>query len=320
MAALPLRELVNAYRISQAIHVAAVLRIADLLADGPRTSDELAEQAGAHPPTLYRLLRALATVGVFEEQDGRRFALTPFGEPLRHELGDWARFVGAPPFWATWGELEHSVRTGENAFKHLHGTDVWSYRAQRPHENELFDRAMTANTRLVARAVVEAYDFSRFEVVADIAGGHGALLSAILDANPSVRGILFDQEHVVAGAHAGDRVTVVAGSFFDSVPRGADAYVLKDIIHDWDDAEAVRILRVVREAMEPHAVLLLVERDLDQVDSKWIDLQMLVLPGGRERTFDEYETLFSEAGLRLTGVTSTSTVYAVVQAENARSK
>jgi hypothetical protein len=317
---LPLRDLVNGYRASQAIHVMVVLGIPELLAAGPRSSEELAEDSGAHAPTLYRLLRALTAVGVVEEHDGGRFSLTPYGEPLRNELRDWAAFVGSPPFWSAWGDLLHSVRTGENAFAHVHGTDVWSYRAARPELNELFDRAMAGMTRGVGRAVVEAYDFSRFGVVADIAGGRGALVSAILDANPSVRGILFDQPHVVAQADVGDRCTVVGGSFFDEVPGGADAYVLKDIVHDWEDAEATQLLRVVHAAMKPAAVVLLVEKDLAHAETKFSDVNMLVNPGGRERTEDEYAALFESAGLRLTDVTPTTTPYAVFQAENARSK
>jgi hypothetical protein len=155
MGALPLaelRRLTNGYQVTQAIHVAAVLGIPALLVGGPRSSDELAEAAGAHAPSLYRLLRALAGIGVFEEQEGR-FALTPVGEALHTELGAWAEFVGSPPVWASWGDLLHSIRTGENAFMHVHGVDVWRYRAERPDESELFDRAMTGNTRAIAAAV-----------------------------------------------------------------------------------------------------------------------------------------------------------------------
>jgi O-methyltransferase/methyltransferase family protein len=319
-----LRSLISGYRITQALHVAAVLGVPDQLADGPRTSDELATRVGAHAPSLYRLLRALAGVGVLE-QDGSRFALAPLGEALRVELADWAAFSGSAPIWSAWGELLHSVRTGENAFRHIYGTDIWQFREEHPDESDLFDRGMVANTRLVAGAVVDACDFSRFGVVADIAGGRGALLSAILDANPEVRGILFDREHVVAHANLGDRATTVAGSFFDEVPGGADAYVLKDIVHDWEDPEAAQLLRVVRAAMSRDAVVLLVEKDLAHVETAFADLTMLVLPGGRERTTAEYETLLAGAGLRLTGVTPTSTPYAVfeaepIQVENARSK
>jgi O-methyltransferase/methyltransferase family protein len=323
--ALSLRDLINGYRISQAIHVAVVLGIPELLAEGPRTTEELAERAGAHAPTLYRLLRALARAGIFEELEDGRFASTPLGEPLANELAPWAAFVGMPPFWAAWGDLLHSVRTGETAFVHVHGTDVWTFRAERPELGDLFDRAMLANTRQTAGAVLDAYDFSRFSVVADIAGGRGALVSAILDAYPSLRGILFDREHVVAGAEVDDRCTVVAGDFFVDVPVVADAYLLKDIVHDWEDPEATQLLQSVRRAMPEDAVVLLLEKDLAHTETTLSDLMMLVNPGGRERTLQEYETLLAGAGLRLTGVTPTSTPYAVfeaepIQAENARSK
>jgi O-methyltransferase domain/Dimerisation domain len=319
-----LRRLVDGHQVSQAIHVAAVLGIAQRLVEGPRTSDELAESAGAHAPSLYRLLRALAAIGVFEEQDGRRFALTPLGEALRTEVGPWAEFSGSPSVWAAWGDLLHSIRTGENAFAHVHGRDVWQHRAERPEESELFDRAMTANSRIAERALLDAYDFSRFGVVADIGGGRGALIAAILEANPAVRGILFDQAHVVEKADAIDRCEVLAGSFFDEVPVGADAYVLRHIVHDWEDAEAVALLRVVRAAMSPSAVVLIVERDLARTEAKFADLNMLVNPGGRERTSDEYAELLEEAGLRLTRVTPAGS-HAVfeaepIQAANARSK
>ena len=327
MGALPVEELLrltNAYQASQAIHVAAVLGIPQLLADGPRTSDELAESVGAHAPSLYRLLRALAGIGVFEERDGRQFALTPLSEALRTELGGWAEFAASPSVWAAWGDLLHSIRTGENAFAHVHGEDVWQYRADRPEESELFDRAMTANLQIAERALIDAYDFSHFGVVADIGGGRGALISAILEAYPTVRGILFDQAHVVEHADVGDRCEVVAGSFFEEVPAGAHAYVLRHIVHDWEDAEAVQLLRVVRAAMSPSAVVLIVERDISRPEAKFGDLNMLVNPGGRERTADEYAELLQEAGLRLARVTPADG-HGVFEAEpiqeaNARSK
>jgi hypothetical protein len=177
---------------------------------------------------------------------------------------------------------------------------------------------MLSLTGQITAAVLDAYDFSRFSVVADIGGGRGALLSAILAAHPSLRGILFDREHVVDGADVGDRCERVAGDFFESVPGGADAYVLKSIVHDWDDAEATAILQAVRRAMKPEAVVLLLENDLgapnEAADVKFLDLTMLLVPGGRERTREEYEELFAAAGLRLASVTPTATSYAVFEA------
>ncbi len=313
---------VNGYQVTQAIHVAATLGLADLLADGPRASDDLAAATGAHSDALYRLLRALASVGVFREEDGHRFALTPLGDGLRSDapesVGGWAAFVGDPYYWQAWGALLHSVRTGENAFRHVHGTDPWTLRARDPDRSAAFDRAMTSLSRQVAAAVLVAYDFGRFETVVDVGGGNGAFLAAILAKHAAMRGVLFDQPHVVSGAGSlleaagvADRCEVVGGSFFDAVPRGGDAYVLKAILHDWEDADCVRILRTCRRAMADGATLLVVERELgppnEHPDSKFSDLNMLVAPGGRERSPEEYAALLEAAGFRFLGFTPSAT-------------
>src|SRR5215211_3636005 len=192
---LALRRLVTGYQVTQAIHVAAKLGLADLLADGPRGSDDLAAVAGAHPDALYRLLRALAGVGIVREETGRRFALTDLGACLRSDAPDslagWAAFVGEPSHWQAWGALEHGVRTGENAFRHVHGTDSWTFRARHPELSAGFDRAMTDLARQVAAAVLAAYDFGRFGTVVDVGGGSGTLLAAILARFPATRGVLF---------------------------------------------------------------------------------------------------------------------------------
>src|SRR4051812_4409610 len=196
-----LLRMTNAYQVSQAIHVAATLGIADLLGDGPRSVDDLAEATGAHAPTLYRLLRALASVGVFIEADGR-FGLTPLAEYLRTDapgsVRAWAMQLGQPYVWTSWGHLLHGVRTGEPAFPKVYGTTAWEYRAVHPEARAIFDAAMTALSTTTAEAVVQSYDFSGIEVLVDVGGGEGVLLAAILAANPALRGILFDQPHVVA--------------------------------------------------------------------------------------------------------------------------
>ncbi len=323
-----LRRLINGYQVSQAIHVAAALGIADLLAAGPRASDDLARETGADPGSLYRLLRALAAVGVLREDEERRFAPTELGELLRTDvpgsLAGWAAFVGRSAFWNAWSALDHSVHTGENAFRHVHGTDVWSWRAERPEETAAFDRAMASLTGSNA-SVLEEYDFGRFGTIVDVGGGNGALLATLLAALPAAKGILFDQPHVVAAAGAvleaagvADRCSVVGGSFFDTVPEGGDAYVLKSIVHDWEDAEAIAILRSCRRACSDGAALLLIERDLGPPNevpaAKLSDLNMLVNPGGRERTVEEYATLFDEAGFRLVGATPTASGLNVIEA------
>jgi hypothetical protein len=327
-----LRRLVNGYQVTQAIHVVAVLGIADLLGDGPRTSDDLAAQTGTHAPSLQRVLRALAGVGVLHEGDDGRFALTPVGECLRSDasepVGGWASYVGAPNHWQAWGALLRTVCTGEHAFRAVHGTDVWEYRAQHPEEGAVFDRAMTAMTLRANQHLLEGYDFSRIRSVVDVGGGHGALVAALLVAHPHMRGVVLDQPHVVAHAPAvleeagvADRAEVVAGSFFDAVPEGADAYVLKAILHDWDDAEALRILRRCRAAIPPHGVLLVVERDLgapnEDPDAKLSDLNMMVGPGGRERTRDEFATLLADGGFALRAATPTPIGLTVFEAQPA---
>ena len=261
-----LLRMVNGYQASQAVHAAVALGLPDLLAEGPRTTADLAERCGAHEATLGRLVRALAGLGVLHEDDDGRVSLTELGRPLRSDVPDsiagWARLIGRPYYWNTWAALTDAVRTGENGFRLLNGTDVWTYRAQHPEESAIFDGAMTALTVQVSRAVAASYDFSRFGTVVDVGGSRGVLLQALLDANPGLRGILFDQPHVVEGVPPGDRLDVVGGSFFESVPAGADAYVLKMIIHDWDDEQSIAILRTVRQAMPAGAVVLVVERSL----------------------------------------------------------
>ena len=194
------------------------------LRDGPRDSDALAQETATHAPSLHRVLRALASVGVLHEDDDGRFALTAIGECLRSDaaepVGAWAAFVGRPYHWQAWGALLHGVRTGESPFRSVHGTDVWEYRAAHPEEGAIFDAAMTDIMRRANAHLLAAYDFGRFATVVDVGGGRGAFLGAILEAHPGMRGVLFDQPHVVAGAIVGERCEVVGGSFFDAVPAG----------------------------------------------------------------------------------------------------
>ena len=324
-----LGRLIVGFQVSQAIHVAATLGVADLLADGPRTSDELAVATNAHAGSLYRLLRALASVGVFHEDDGRCFSLTPMGALLRSDvpgsLRGWAMHVGRPYFQEAWGDLEHSIRTGDNAFQHVHGTDVWAYRAERPDESAIFDLAMESLTGAANRALLDAYDFGRFGSVVDVGGGNGALLAALLGEFPAMRGVLLDQPHVVANAAAvleragvADRCEIVGGSFFDEVPAGGDAYTLKSIIHDYEDERAVAILRICRRAMAADATLLLIERIVgppnEDPRAKFSDLNMLVAPAGRERTLHEWDALVTRAGFRLTTATPSTSGLAVIEA------
>lgn len=308
MSADELRRLISGHQLSQAIHVAATLRIADHLADGPQTSDRLAELTDSDPGALYRLLRALASCGVFREEEGRRFTLTEMGDALRSDspnsVADWAAFVGRRYFRDAWSSLGDSVRTGENAFRLVHGTSIWEYRARELEESAIFDRAMAANSRRDIAALLDAFDFGRFDTVVDVGGGTGALLGALLDRYEHLHGVLFDQPHVVDGVDLGERGRVVAGSFFESMPEGGDAYLVKSILHDWEDAEATDIVRRIRGC---GGALLVVERLVgppnETPEVKLLDLNMLVAPGGRERTEDEFAALFSAGGYRLVGTT-----------------
>jgi hypothetical protein len=323
-----IRDLLNGYRITQAIRVATVLEIPDLLAAGPRSSDELAMVTGAHPDSLYRLMRALAAVGVFQEEDDRRFRQTAMSDCLRRDapdsMADWAVFIAGTTQWRTWSDLEYSVRTGGNAFQHVFGMGSWTYRQQHPAIGAEFDLAMSSISNLVIASLIPTFDFGRFATVVDAGGGNGALLAQVLGAYPAMHGVVMDQPHVVAGAHVmleragvADRCKVVPGDFFEAVPEGGDAYILKSIIHDWEDREALEILRSCRRAMRDGAALLVIERDLGQPnampESKFSDLNMLLGPGGRERSAEQYARLFAVAGFGFVGVTAGTARFCVFE-------
>jgi hypothetical protein len=314
--------------LTQALYVAAKLDIADLLARGPRPVAGLAEETGTHERSLFRVLRSLASVGVFREIEPKVFALTPLAEPLRSDapgsMRNGAIFMGEAWHWRVWGDLLHSVRTGETAWGHTHGAEVFDYFAVNPEQAAIFNRAMTDMSTGVAPAIVEAYDFSEFGTLADIAGGHGYLLAQILKSNPQLSGILFDVASVIEGAGellekegVASRVEKVSGDFFASVPS-ADAYILKHIIHDWDDERSVTILKNIRKAMKPGAKVLVVESVVPAGNgshySKLLDLEMLASPGGVERTAEEYAALFERANLRLTRIIPTRSPFSIVEA------
>jgi hypothetical protein len=315
-AASRLFELLNGARVTQAIATATELGIPDLLASGPRSSDDLAAASDTDPGALYRLLRALAAAGVLHEGDGRAFSLTEIGDLLRTDapasLRDQALNSTRPHYLEAWGNLGHSIRTGENAFTALRGEDVWAWRAHEPAEEAIFNRSMVAVTAGVGPGVAAAYDFGRLRTVVDVGGGSGMLLAAILSRYPALRGIVFDQPQVVNApaarellSKAGvlDRCELVGGSFFESVPAGADAYLMKAILHDWEDPDAVRILRTIRAASTPTSALLLVEAVVglpnEDLLTKFADLNMLVMPGGLERTEAEWRDLLAAGGFGL---------------------
>jgi hypothetical protein len=310
--AVALRRMTTAYWTSQVIFVAVTLRIPDLLANRPQTSEALAVTTDTHAPSLYRLLRAVASLGVLEEDETHRFSLTPLGALLQADVPGsmraWALLLGAPWYRSGWDNLLHSIQTGDAAFERVHGTGLWAYVGQDLDANKLFNTAMTSVAPIKAEATVRAYDFSEFGVVVDVGGGHGTLLAAILASHPKIRGVLFDLPHVVEGAATvlqaagvADRCDIVRGSFFETVPAGGDAYVLQTVIHDWDDEPSVRILRTCRRSMSTGAKLLLVEQVVplgnDSHSSKFDDLNMLVQCKGRERTAQEFGGLLTTAGV-----------------------
>lgn len=325
-----MRELTSGALVSQAISVMARLGVADTLAAGPRPVAEIAELVGAHGPALYRLLRAVGDVEMVTELENRHFALTPLGELLRSDVPGsqrgWAVMVGMPFHRYPWTDLYETVRTGESAFDRVHGKEIFDYLAEHPEDAAVFDAAMTSISTTATVSIVEAYDFSRFDTIVDVGGGRGGLLAAILAANPRLQGVLFDAPTVVADADGElssaavvDRCKVVNGDFFDVVPAGGDAYLLSNVIHDWDDDQAARILGRCRAAMTDSACVLLAEIVLPEgrqpSSAKFLDLEMLVMTaGGRQRTEAEYRTLFGQAGLRLTRIVPSSGMVSLVEA------
>lgn len=313
--------------VTQAIFVAAKLGIADILADGEKHIDEISREAGAHSPSLYRILRSLASLSVFNETQPRTFANTPLSEVLRADIPGSMRdsmiFMGEPWHYNVYGNMLHSARTGGTAWKETHGVDVFDWFAKNPEASEIFNGCMSELSAGAAPPIVAAYDFSGMDTLADIAGGHGFLLSQILKANPNVKGILFDMEHVIAGAGdmlrahgVEDRVQTVSGDFFAEVPS-ADAYIMKHIIHDWDDERSIMILQAIHRAMKGEGKVLLAEMVIPEGNGphpgKMLDLEMLTSPGGLERTADEYANLFERAGFRLNRIVPTMSPFSVIE-------
>lgn len=314
------------YAISISINIVARLKIADLLKGGARPVRELAAATGVQEDALFRVMRALASFGIFVETAPRTFALTPMAEPLYtgSPLYDLIVWICDPFHFRIYADTMHSVRTGQPCADHVLGKPLFDYFPSDREESEIFNAAMISMTAMIIPAALEAYDFSGIGTLVDVAGGHGSVLTAILEKHPQMRGVLFDLEHVVAGAKPrlerlklGDRVQLASGDFFQSVPAGADAYVMKHIIHDWDDARALTILRNCRKA-SPRAKVILLEAVLppgnDPDFGKLLDLEMLTLPGGRERTQEEFRALFAQAGYRLVRVVPTKSPLSVIEA------
>ncbi len=323
-----LREMLCGYWTAQAIHVAAQLDVATHLAAGALTAEELATRVGAHAPTLYRVLRALASVGLFAEDATGRFSLTELGEYLRDDVPHSQRAVAlmmGNEHYRAWGELLHSVRTGECAFEHVYGQNIFTYMQSHAETAQIFDRAMVGIHGRETAVMLAAYDFSALGTLVDVGGGNGSLLIEAVRQNPRLRGVLFDQHDTIARAQANvvdsgvaDRLQCVAGDFFRAVPSGGDAYLLRHIIHDWDEPRCQLILGNCRAAMNRDGRLLVIEAVIPPGNEphwgKFLDLNMLVVPGGKERTEAEYRALLGSAGFELSRVVPTQGDVAVIEA------
>ena len=325
-----LNQVALGYILSAALNVALELGIADRLADGPRTAEDLAKEAGVKEDGLYRVLRALASGGIFEEQESRTFALNvPAKMMLRQARGslhDLGRWMTDPFHFRVYAEMLHSVTTGQPAAEKVTGMPVFEFFAREPRLSSVFNNAMTSWSGPTVAAALKAYDFSGIHTLVDVAGGHGLVLTSVLRQYPAMEGILFDLDHVVAGADpliqaagVGNRIKTVSGDFFKAVPAG-DAYIMKNIIHDWDDDRAIAILKNIRTALAERRdgrVILLeaVVAAANRPDfGKLIDLEMLLMPGGRERTSAEFASLFERAGFTLARIVPTESPLSVVEA------
>ena len=312
---------------SKAIHVAAKLNIADhIAANGPMSAAELAKLSGAHEESLYRLLRALASNGIFEEKPDGKFALTPLAECLADSSATSVKAMAQATgniFYKAYEEFNHSVQTGETGFVKAVGMQPFEYLSKNPEEGKIFDRMMTEFHGGETDPMVNNYDFSVFDTVVDVGGGNGAVIAAVLNKNPNVNGILFDLAEVIGRSRENinawglsSRCKVEAGSFFDEVPRG-DAYILRHIVHDWSDADAIKILSNCRKALSPGGKILVVEAVIpkgnDPHPYKWLDLTMLLI-GGKERTKEQFENIFSKSGLKLNRIVPATPVVNVVEA------
>ncbi|HXN21483.1 MAG TPA: methyltransferase [Candidatus Dormibacteraeota bacterium] len=326
-----IRQLAWGYIPAALIGVIIELGVPDLVANGAKTTSEIAAAAHANEDALYRMLRTLASFGVFTETSGRRFALTSAGNCLRSDvpgsLRGYVRWVTNGLIFRSYAEVMHSAKTGENAMEYVLGESLFSHLQTNPELSQTFNDGMTSFSQLVSKAVLEAYDFSGIKVLADIGGGEGALLSSIVQKYPAMRGLLLEQAHVLAGAHKrfaqsglAERYSAAPVDFFKGVPAGADAYLMKSILHDWDDERASVILKNCREALRnvEGGKLILVEGIVppgnDPHMVKISDMQMLVLAGGRERTREEFQALLEESGFLLTAVVPTQTFVSVIEA------
>ncbi len=320
-------QLLNGICVAGALAGLAQLAIPDLVEHGPKSADELAREVGADPRALYRLMRATASVGVLSEGPDGKFSETPMSAVLRSNanpsLRGFAMMHGTEWHARGWAKLDYCVKTGKQAIEEVYGVPIFQFFEQHPEESQLFNQAMTDLSMLDSPAVAEAYSFTGIHSLVDVGGGHGLLLATILARNPHLKGTLYEVPHVVEGARNGplkpvmDRCTLASGDMFSSVPAGADAYIMKHIIHDWPDDVCIEILKACRKAVNPGGKLLVVDNVIlpgnDFAPGKFLDIQMLIFPGGRERTEKEFRDLFAAAGWRLTRVIPTAVPESIVE-------
>jgi hypothetical protein len=325
--AVALRQLIMGFRASQMIYVAAKLGLADQLEAGPQTAEVLAKAVGAAPRPLYRLLRALASIGIFAESHDGAFALTPMARLLQSKPGSLRRtavLYGDEVFWSAYGQMLHSIETGEPAFEHAHGAPLFAYLAGDKPAASRFHEAMHEFSDREIASILSAYDFSAFRNAVDVGGGQGRLIAALLAAYPHLRGTVLDLEPAAQGARRlfadaslGGRASFVTGDFFGAVPAGGDLYLLKSVIHNWGDEDATRILRGCRQAMAGDGRLLVIERLIpsgnEPSEAKLFDINMLVVLGSQERTQAEYSTLFRAAGLELSRLIPTESDMTLIE-------
>jgi len=327
-APLQMLQVMTGFWVARCVYILAKLGIADLIKDESQTADQLAAATGSHGPSLFRVLRALAAVGIVTQDEQNRFGATPLSDTLRSDVRGSLRAFAMTELgeehYPAWGELLYSVRTGGIAFEHAFGENCWEFFAKHPENARTFNDAMSGMTAQANEALHAAYGFAGINKIMDVGGGHGGLITSILEKNPATKGVLFDSPQVIEGAQAkiaasdvADRCELVGGDFFQSVPSGADAIILKMIIHDWNDEQSVTILKNCHRALAEKGKLILVEAVVPETSemhfSKFIDLNMLVMTGGRERTAEEFRRLYEDSGFKLARVVPTESPFSVIE-------
>ncbi|MCE5290679.1 MAG: acetylserotonin O-methyltransferase [Nocardiaceae bacterium] len=336
MAPAPLQvlEIAGGFIHSQVVYASTKLGIPDALSSGPKSAGEIAAAVNGNPDAVHRLLRAGASIGLFALDSDGRFGLTAMSRTLRSDSDDSMRpvvlMLGDPSYWSPWGELTYAIQTGKPSADKVYGKPMWEYLSDNPEFETVFNNAMTALTKLDWPTVAAVYDFTPFDTIVDIGGGQGQLLKLILESAPNASGILFEQESVIE--QAADflgacgtlpRCTLECGSFFDTVPLGADLYVMRRVIHDWDDDDAVDILGTIRRSIPDHGTLVILESVVPEDNSphfaKTLDLDMLIFAGGRERTEAQFRSLVKRAGFEVTRVVPTISTLSVIEVKPVKS-